>query len=256
MTSPAQNNHSSIQVISRAAGILRLLGRKSDGLSLGQIAREVELPRSTVQRIVSALSEEGLVANKNGNGSIQLGPEIQQLARASGGSIADRMLPIMKRLSAHTGETVDLAILENGKMRFIDQVEGSHRLRTVSRIGELFPLTSTANGKAALACIDLSMAQQLIKKELGITGSNSKALKELLVELEAIRTGGIATDENEHTEGISALGIAVSDGHDVFALSIPVPSARFKREKVNLANAVREHVGEHLTNITPSYTLE
>jgi len=250
---PTHNNNSGIQVISRAAGILRLLGRKADGLSLGQIAQEVELPRSTVQRIVSALSEEGLVANKNGNGNIQLGPQIQQLARASGGSIADRMLPIMKRLSAHTGETVDLAILENGKMRFIDQVEGSHRLRTVSRIGELFPLTSTANGKAALACIEPSAAEQLIKKELGISGGHNKALRELLVELKAIRKDKIATDENEHTEGISALGIAVSDGHDVYALSIPVPSARFKRERANLANAVREHVGEELTNIVQTH---
>ena len=54
---------SNIQVISRAAGILRILAQSSGGMSLGQIATRVNLPRSTVQRIVAALTAEGYVAS-------------------------------------------------------------------------------------------------------------------------------------------------------------------------------------------------
>jgi len=231
-----------IQVITRAANILRLLGKETDGLSLGQIAGHVELPRSTVQRIVSALAEEGFISNQNGNGSIRLGPEIQQLAHASGNTMKERMRPVMKSLSEHTGETVDLAVFENGTMRFIEQVEGSQRLRTVSAIGESFPMTTTANGKAALACLDRELATELIKNELGVSGDNGKALKKLLAELDDIQDGDIARDENEHTDGICALGIAIKDKNgEVFALSIPVPSTRYERDKVQLAKAVTEH---------------
>ena len=231
-----------IQVISRAATILRLLGRETNGLSLGQIAGHVELPRSTVQRIVSALAEEGFISSLEGNGSIRLGPEIQQLAQASGKTLKDRMRPIMKRLSDDTGETVDLAVLEEGHMRFIDQVEGSQRLRTVSKIGEAFPLTTSANGKAALACMDRSQAVQLIKSELGLSGDSSKILKRLLSELDEIDQGEPAKDENEHTDGICALGVAARDDNgDVYALSIPVPSTRYLREKAKLSRAIKKH---------------
>ena len=80
-----QNTHKNqgIQVISRAADILRILGNETTGLSLGQIAKKVNLPRSTVQRIVSALSAEGFIAIEKGYGGIKLGPEIQSLANAS-----------------------------------------------------------------------------------------------------------------------------------------------------------------------------
>lgn len=231
---------SSIQVISRAANILRLLGKETDGLSLGQIASHVELPRSTVQRIVSALADEGFISNTKRNGSICLGPEIQQLAKASGKSIKDRLRPVMKSLSDETGETVDLAILEDGRMRFIDQIEGSQRLRTVSSIGEAFPLTNTANGKAALASLDRAQAVSLIKSELGLSRETGKALKNLLSELDLIDAGELATDENEHTDGICALGVAgIDENGVVYAISIPVPATRYIREKSRLSRIVK-----------------
>ena len=50
-----------IQVIARAANILRALEGEGEGLSLGEIAARVDLPRSTVQRIVTALADEQLL---------------------------------------------------------------------------------------------------------------------------------------------------------------------------------------------------
>ena len=88
-----------IQVISRAAAILRILGKETDGLSLGQIAKRANLPRSTVQRIVSALQIEGLISSDKGYGGLKLGPEIQALASAVLIDPRERMRPLMQRLS-------------------------------------------------------------------------------------------------------------------------------------------------------------
>lgn len=232
-----------IQVISRAADILRVLGQETEGLSLGQIARHVNLPRSTVQRIVAALAVEGFISADKGYGGIRLGPEIQSLAQASAAAMKDRLRPIMHKLSALTGETVDLAIFDNDKMLFIDQVVGSHRLRTVSSIGEAFPLTSTANGKAALALIAPEHADALIEKEIG--ADKVAEIEALKAEIDAIRGGQLASDEDEHTEGISALGIALKDPDGkILALSTPVPSARYVRVKDTLAEAIRSSCAE------------
>lgn len=229
-----------IQVISRAADILRLLGQDTEGLSLGQIAQRVDLPRSTVQRIVSALSVEGFITVDKGNAGIKLGPEIQTLAQASSSVLKDKLRPIMKRIAKETGETVDLAILEAGKMLFIDQIVGSQRLRTVSSIGESFPLTTTANGKAALACLSGDEAKDLIRTELTKYPINAKSVDQILNDVEKIRAGELAKDENEHTEGVCALGFAVQDrGGDIYALSIPVPSTRFDRVQTKLAEILK-----------------
>jgi len=179
-----------IQVISRAADILRVLGENAGGQSLGQIARKVELPRSTVQRIVSALSE-----------------------------------------------TVDLAVLEGPHMRFIDQIEGSQRLRTVSTIGDKFPLTTTANGKAALAQLSDASARTLIAKELG----SDRDVATLMAELHSIRESGIASDLGEHSEEVCALGFAVvGPNKEIAAISVPVPSSRFHRIKADLGEKLHK----------------
>lgn len=228
-----------VQVISRAADILRLLGRETDGLSLGQIAKSVALPRSTVQRVVAALAVEGFISTEKGYGGIRLGPEILSLAQATASDMKDRLRPAMKRISDETGETVDLAVLDGNKMLFIDQIVGSQRLRAVSRIGETFPLTTTANGKAALACLQRDHAERLIVAEVGERDSNARTPDEILDEIEQIKNGALAKDENEHSDGICALGFAIKDSNgDIFALSTPVPSTRYERLKDSLAKVL------------------
>ena len=228
-----------VQVISRAADILRVLGRDDEGKSLARIANRVGLPRSTVQRIIGALSAEGLVAPESENGGYRLGPEIQRLANASRSGLRDRMKMAMRIISKETGETVDLAILKGNSMLFIDQVVGTHRLRAVSSIGENFPLTDTANGKAALACLDPEHALELITEEIDEAEPVSPCIAKVLNDIETARSSGIAFDENEHTEGICALGIALPDEHgDVLALSVPIPQNRYFRIKDELTNTL------------------
>jgi len=80
MRSLAANAKSQVQVIARAASILRALEDENAGLSLGQIAQRVSLARSTVQRIVAALENEKLVIAATPNGRVRLGPTILRLA--------------------------------------------------------------------------------------------------------------------------------------------------------------------------------
>lgn len=249
MASPAFNERQTrdsqratgIQVISRAADILRALGEQSNGMSLGQIAERVALPRSTVQRIVSALVDEGFVSTQERDGSIRLGPEIQNLAQATAFELRERIRPVMKSISEQTGETVDLAVLEGNQMRFVEQIVGSQRLRTVSSIGELFPIISTANGKATLACLPKIKAETLIADILGNAKAATARKTKLLREIKAIRNGSLAKDEDEHTEGVSALGFAIVDENgDIYAVSVPVPSTRYRRIKQSLTDVITQ----------------
>ena len=148
------DSKSQVQVIARAAAILRVLEEQEAGLSLGQIAQRVGLARSTVQRIVNALAAERFLISASPTGRVVLGPALLRLANNVATSFTAVARPYLLQLSSDLKETVDLAAIKKDRLIFIDQVEGSHRLRTVSAIGEAFPLHCTANGKAYLATLD------------------------------------------------------------------------------------------------------
>ncbi|MEW6435608.1 MAG: IclR family transcriptional regulator [Pseudomonadota bacterium] len=244
----------SIQVIARAAAILRSLRDESEGLSLGQIADRVSLPRSTVQRIVGALQAERLVIAASPEGGIRLGPELQSLAEAARIDLAEMIRPFLQDLSNETEETVDLAVLRNDKMIFIDQIPGKQRLRAVSSIGEAFPLTTPANGKACLALMEDDEISKVATREWKALGVK-RDIKALLAELQKARKSGVAFDEEEHSSGISAAGIAFKDSRGgYYGISVPTPSTRFLKKKAILVKALTrlsERIAKLLQTIDP-----
>jgi DNA-binding IclR family transcriptional regulator len=224
-----------IQVIARAAAILRSLKNENDGLSLSQIAEKVGLPRSTVQRIVDALLAEQLVIAARPDRGIRLGPQLAALAESAKIDIADKLRPFLIELAKATGETIDLAVLRGKRLVFLDQIPGTHRLRTISQVGDTFPLTDTANGKACLAKLADKQVTAFLNAERPTDAENSVIAAAFLAEIEKVRATGLAYDLDQHTDGISAVGAAFSDRMgDLYAISIPTPSARFRKVEKKL----------------------
>lgn len=230
MDKAAGEDKSQVQVIARAAAILRALEDEGGGLSLGQIAQRVELARSTVQRLVAALESERLVMAASPNGRVRLGPMILRLASSVSTDFISLARPVLEELSADLRETVDLAVIKGDHLVFIDQVVGPQRLRTVSGVGESFPLYCTANGKAYLATLEPDAIERLIGRSWQArTPHTMTSLEALLEDLEQVRQSGVAFDREEHALGICAVAITLRDllGNDV-AISVPVPTQRFQ----------------------------
>lgn len=233
-----KNDRSGIQVIARAASILRVLKDAQSGMSLGKIAELADLPRSTVQRITGALAEENFVISDMQGGGLRLGPELSTLAGAAHYNIVEHCRLLLTELTQKTGETTDLAVMRGIGMVFLDQVPGTHRLTTVSKVGEVFPLTTTANGKACLAMMDQEDAIKLIRNEWDRNGV-TQDLAQFLAQLEEIRNCGLAYDLDEHASGVSAIGFAFRDwSGDLHAISVPVPSTRFGDQMRTIENAL------------------
>jgi len=238
MNRVAVHNKSQVQVIARAATILRALEDENGGLSLGQIAQRVNLARSTVQRIVAALECEKLVIAATPNGRVRLGPAILRLAASVRSDFIALARPFLERLSNELQETVDLSVVKKNHLVFIDQVISSQRLRTVSAVGETFPLHCTANGKAYLAQLSDQAIEKLIGRVYEQRTPNTRTrIDTLLADLAAARRGGVAYDREEHTLGISAAGVALRDplGNSV-AISVPVPAQRFADQATQIAD--------------------
>jgi DNA-binding IclR family transcriptional regulator len=231
------SDKSQVQVIARAATILRALEDENSGLSLGQIAQRVKLARSTVQRIVSALEAEKLVIAATPNGRVRLGPAILRLAASVRSDFLAAARPFLERLSQELEETVDLATVKKDQIIFIDQVIGSQRLRTVSAVGESFPLYCTANGKAYLAQLSDTAIEVLVGRTFPARTPHTRTrLETLLADIRSVRQSGVAFDREEHTSGICAAGVGLQDplGNAV-AISVPVPTQRFAERERQIA---------------------
>lgn len=207
-----------IQVIARAAELLRVLQAHPGGLSQAEIGERVGMARSTVSRILNALEDEGLVASRGARGPYRLGPEITRMATTVRLGVVTEMHPFLTELSRELDETVDLSILDGDRADVVDQVVPPQRLRAVSAVGESFPLPSRLAPLTANTITDRA------------------ALRD---ELNRIRVDGVAYDREEQTEGICAVG-AVLRGVSVelVAVSVPVPAQRFYGREAELAGAL------------------
>ncbi len=233
-----QRDSGGVQVIARAAKILRALVGHPEGQSLSQIAREVGLARSTVHRIVLALESEHFVTTATPNGRIRLGLGLAPLAASVNTELRDELHPYLEHLSAEADETVDLSVLKEDGVFFIDQIAVPHRLQAVSAVGATFPLYCTAPGKALLAELPPDAVERLLAKPREeYTPYTMTAREQLLEELKRIRLEGVAYDREEYTMGVCAVGTAIRDVFgNLVAISMPLPSIRFYHNEQKLVS--------------------
>jgi len=229
MLKTRRENKSPVQVIARAAAILRALESEPLGLSLGQLSQRVGLARSTVQRIVAALANDKLLIAASPIGGIRLGPAILRLATSMRMDFPAMIRSFLVQLSGELGETVDLFIVKRDQIVLVEQITGSQRLRAVSALGDSFPLYCTAAGKAYLAQFDEPAIERLIGSTYEPrTPHTLVGISELVADLKKVRKVGVAFDREEHTVGISTAGVVFRDLQgNCLSISVPVPSLRF-----------------------------
>lgn len=218
-----------VQVIARAAQILRALEGQPRGLSLAQLADLVELPRSTVHRIVSALITEGFLASASPSGRVRIGPEFARLAWTGTAELWRAVETYMQRIHDQLGETVDCSILDGHRVRVIHVIPTRHELRAIADVGATFPLHSTSKGRAMLAAYDRAAARRMLPAELEqYTPKTVTTVDGVMKAIDEARRTGVAYDREESTMGICAAAIAVREPSGVLlAISVPVPVQRY-----------------------------
>lgn len=232
MTDESVPRRDGVQVLARAAHMLRALAAEPDGLTLIELSSRAGLPRSTAHRIVGALSQEGFVATMP-SGKLRVGPALIGIAVSSRRDLRHEAAPYLERLSRDLHETVNLAVLDGDEVLFIDQFTSRRYLRIASDIGARFPVHCTANGKALLAALPQEdIGHHLPARLQALTDRTITDRRRLLTEIDVIRRSGVAFDREEHALGVSAVATVVHDAVGTMAaITVVMPAARFRGQE-------------------------
>ena len=223
----------SIEVLHRAINILSIFGHSKTSLSLAEIVQIVQLPKTTVFRVLSSLVERGFCEWDTQAEKYSLGFELVRLAdiRRRQNNFHDVALPVMREIRNAVNETVILSIRSGDSRVHIDFVEGLHPMRRMADLGVRAPLYVGAASKVLLAGLDdedikayLARTQLTAFQKATITDRDV-----LWREIRSIRKRGYAESKGELFAGGGALAAPIKDfsGKTIAVIDILTPEPRY-----------------------------
>jgi len=250
---PAENAApSSVQVLDRSLKLLELVAQ-ADGAALTDLADQSGMAPSTVHRLLTSLSQHGMVMHDGETGAWTIGVKAFEIGTAylrfrKLGTISR---PFLKQLMEGCGETANIAIEDSGDVVFISQVESHAPMRAFFRPGRRGPIHASGIGKAILSTWQDSRIEALLAGRTlqHFTDKTRDTVPTLLEDIVRIRTRGWSIDDEEHTLGMRCVAAPIFDeyGEAVAGISVSGPAVRLPDEKVEAFGPVVRAAAEGVT---------
>jgi IclR family acetate operon transcriptional repressor len=235
----ARSGGDQVQSLVRALALLNRITESGDeGATLTDLAQQVGLPPSTAHRLLTTLEQERYVKFHNEGRLWSVGVQafVVGCAFTKTRSLANIARPHMRHLMEDAGETVNLAVEDEGQAVYLSQVECRQIMRVFARPGTRVPLHCSGVGKAILSAV----SERKLSKTLHNHGMPRLTVKTittpaaLRADLERVRASGYAVDDEEHAIGLRCIAAPIFDetGDVVAAVSTSGPMARINDERM------------------------
>lgn len=201
-----------IQSIDKALDLIELLAEHGS-LNLLELTDLLDQPKSSTYRIVLTLENRGFISRDDENGKYCLGYKQLMLTRGmlERNTLRSASLYEMKKLSEIYGDTINLGVLINGEVLYVEILESTQPLRMTDTVGSRSPFHATAMGKAMTAFLAEEKVSELIDHH-GLPAFTKNTLvtgEQYLTELKKVREKGFALDDQEIVEGARCLAAPI-----------------------------------------------
>lgn len=218
-----------VESVARAIRIIEALAQSPAGLS--EAARRVDLPKSTVARLLATLEEMEAV-ERDEDGLYRLGPIVSRLSSAAGGpaQLTAFARPYLDELTALTGEAAGIAIPDGFKVHYVDQTEAEHTVQVRDWSGELIPMHVVPSGLVIMAHWPSQQIDRYLDRDLErMTPATVSDQTQIRSRLAAIRNKGYEWVFEEFVEGINSVAAPVLERNGRIAAAVHVhgPAYRF-----------------------------
>lgn len=220
--------------------LLEALARAGEPCGVSDLARQLQLTKSNVHRLLQTLNDRGYVQNLGASGRYEVTLKLWEL----GVEVLDKLdvkrvaFEPMERLVALTGETVHLSILDHGEVVYIDKVDSPQPVRAYSKVGGRAPCYCVATGKAMLAHASEATIEEVARRLHAHTPSTITDAQELRADLRRVRDCGYAINRGEWREGVCGVAAPIRDsrGAVIAAIGISGPVDRLR------SRTIKQHV--------------
>lgn len=207
-------------------------------VGVSELARLVQLPKTTVQRCLETLEKAGWTRH-SADPPVRWSITARVWAVAGSTSeyatLREAALPVLHRIRDMLDETVHLTALDGLDAIIIERVDSRQMVRTYTALGTITPLHGPAAGKAILAHLPEVHVAATIEAGLDRFTDNTVCdVAALGEELEGIRERGYAVNRGEWRRDIFGIGVPILGSGDrpVGSISISMPAFRFRDEDV------------------------
>ena len=232
---------------------MKVIAAASDGATLTEIARATNLASSTVHRLLSTLQQDRFAQFRTDGARWQVGVDAFTVGSAFVGvrDIAKGARPLLRRLMEESGETANLAILNDDMAVYMDQVESRQTMRAICKPGGRAVLHSTSLGKSMLAAMRPEEVNRILTVR-GMTRFTRKTIDtpaSMAIHLAEVRAVGYAVDDEESSPGLRCVAAAVLNEHSepIGAVSISGPAIRVARERLPQLGSLVRSIAAELT---------
>lgn len=235
-----------IQSVSRAIQILKCF-ESTEELGVTEISKLLALHKSTAFGLISTLEMNKLLEKNESTGKYRLGLELFRLGTKVNSNLRKITVPYLEKLVDKYQETVNLVVIDNLSVVYLEKVEGGHSMRTSTAAGKRFALNCTAVGKSILAGIPEEEVKDKIKKMVFTKYTENTICDgdELLRYLDQVRKYGYSEDFEELEIGLVCVAAPIYNhlGNAFAAISLSGPKFRMKQ-------SLRKEIGETLVEYT------
>jgi len=216
-------------ILVKAFALLEATAERHEARTLGQLAAMVGQSKPTAHRILNILSTLGYI-ERSGNGCYRQTGQARRLVTSSD----DRRLievstPVLQRIHEATRETVNLGVLRQDKIVYLQVLESPQPLRRVVQPNAVDPYYCTALGRAIVAYLPAQRQESLLRtvQRTPRTDATVTDTDEIQRILELTEKQGFAVEKDETDVGVTCFGAPIfQTGLPVAALSLSIPSAR------------------------------
>jgi IclR family transcriptional regulator, KDG regulon repressor len=223
-----------IQSVDRALQILDLFDEHQPELKITEISKQMNLNKSTVHSLLKTLVSHGYAEQDKESGKYRLGLKLFERGNFVSHNLDIRAIArrYLIDLSAKTGHTLNLVILDGKEGVYVDKVEGRSAAILYSRIGRRVPVHSSSVGKALVAFKSNEELMEILKdyhykKQTPHTILTEEAFLTCLTE---VRERGYAIESQENEPGIACVAIPIRNhtGAVIAAVSMSMPAPRLE----------------------------
>jgi DNA-binding IclR family transcriptional regulator len=215
----------------RVLRVLEVFGPAERELTLSEIADRMQLPKSSVHRLLATLAARQYVERDSQTHRYSLGIRLFEIGSnvIHGRGLHAAAHPVLEKLTMATGETCHLAVQHGTEAVYVYKLDGLSSIPMPSRVGGRAPGHATSIGKVLLAWADPEVRRQAVGGKLKRYARNTITdPKQLEGELDLVREQGYAVDLEEFEDGLCCVAAPVRDmsARVVAAVGVAAPSIR------------------------------